>query len=144
MIQPLEPSPSANERTQQFIEQQAAQARGDVQNIFPTASQNLQAGFGAAADVFGQVIPQQVSAAQQGNMAAQQQMAAALPQIQNAILGLPTDFSAFQPQGINVDTSFAQTPMPQFQPAQAQQPQQQQQPQIDLAALLSGLNIGGF
>ena len=63
------------EAGQDFIRQGTAQARGDIQNIFPAAQQALQGGFQNAANIFGQAIPQQANVFQQGNVAAQQQIA---------------------------------------------------------------------
>jgi len=62
------------EAGQDFIRQGTAQARGDIQNIFPAAQQALQGGFTGAANIFGQAIPQQANVFQQGNVAAQQQI----------------------------------------------------------------------
>ncbi len=93
-----------NIAAQRFIEQQAAQARGDVLGIFPSAQQVRGAGFQGALDIIGQGIPEQLSAFQQGNIGAQGVTAQTLPQIQAAILGLPV--GGFSPVGINVDPSF--------------------------------------
>ena len=95
------------ERGIQATERAAAQARGDLFNLFPQARQDVMQGFQGALDVFGQTIPQQTQAFQQGNVGAQQALLAGLPQIQNALLGMPVDFSGFNPLSINVDTGFA-------------------------------------
>lgn len=93
----------------QFIREGVAQARGDIQNIFPAAQQALQGGFQGAADIFSQAIPQQANVFQQGNVAAQQQIAQGLPQFQNAIFGNAVDFSQFQPVQLQQpDFSFLQ------------------------------------
>ena len=109
----------ANTETQQFIEQQALIARGDALALFPQAQASRAAGFESALDIFRQTIPSQIDVFQQGNVGAQQALIAGMPQFQNAILGLPTDMSAFQPQRLNVDTSFTQQPVA---PPQQQQP----------------------
>ena len=97
------------EAGQDFIRQGTAQARGDIQNIFPAAQQALQGGFTGAANIFGQAIPQQANVFQQGNVAAQQQIAQGLPQFQNAILGRAIDFGQFQPVTLpQPDFSFLQ------------------------------------
>lgn len=134
---------AANARTTDLIEQATRQARGDVLALAPAAFENRNLGFQGALDVFGQTIPQQFGAFQQGNMQAQGALLAGLPQFQNAILGLPADLSGFQPQRIDVDTGFAQQQLPEFvQPQLAPAGQQQgaQPQQFDLSRLLAGRN----
>ena len=104
----------ANKETLALIKEQTGVARRDVQKLFGSAQDNLLTGAQSGLDVFGQTIPQQFSTFQQGNVGAQQQLISGLPQVNNALLGLPTDLSSFQPQQINVDTSFAQQQLPQF------------------------------
>jgi len=100
-----------------------AQARADAIPLFGAAQQNLQQGFQGALDVFGQTIPGQGDVFQQGNLGAQQQLLAGLPQIQNALLGGQVDFSQLQPTQINADFGFAQQQLPQFVNPFAPQPQ---------------------
>ena len=77
---------------------QAAQAaaRNDLFKLFPAAQQNAQQGYQGALDVFKQTLPQQANTFQAGNVAAQNQLLAGMPQYQNAILGAPVDYSRFQ------------------------------------------------
>jgi hypothetical protein len=105
---------AANESTQRFIESQGAQARSDAAGLFDASNINRNLGLQAGLDVLGQTIPQQFSTFQQGNVGAQQTLLAGLPQIQNAILGLPTDLSGLQPQSIDFNTDFAQQQIPDF------------------------------
>jgi hypothetical protein len=101
----------------------ADEAREDLFKLFPAAQQNAQQGFQGALDVFGQVVPAQQQAFQGGNLAAQQQILAGLPQIQNAILGNQVDFSQLQPfQSPQQDLSFLQQQLPQFIDPFAPQP----------------------
>jgi len=82
--------------------------------LFPAAQQNAQQGFQGALDVFGQSIPAQTGVFQQGNVAAQNQILAGLPQMQNAILGGQVDYSALQPTQLQMpDLSFLQQQLPQ-------------------------------
>ena len=102
-----------------------AEARKDLFKLFPAAQQNAQQGFQGAADVFGQSLPAQAQAFQQGNVGAQQALLAGLPQFQNAILGNAVDFSQLQPvQQQQPDLSFFQQQLPQafdpFSPNQGQ------------------------
>lgn len=117
------------------------QARADLFKLFPAAQQNLQAGFQGAADIFGQAIPQQANVFQQGNVAAQQQIAQGLPQFQNAILGNPVDFSQFQPTQLQQpDFGFLQAQVPQavdpFAPVMG--PQQDIAPQQNTFPIFGG------
>jgi len=89
-------------------------AEGQLMDIFPAAQQNLAQGFQGALDVFGQSLPAQTQAFQQGNIGAQQQLLAGLPQIQNALFGNQVDFSQLQPTQIQPDLGFAQQQLPQF------------------------------
>ena len=108
----------ANKETLALIERNTQQATRDNTRLFGAAQDNLLAGAQAGLDVFGSTIPQQFGAFQQGNVGAQPPLIRGLPQVNNAILGLPTDLSSFQPQRINVDTSFAQQQLPQFTTAE--------------------------
>ena len=83
---------------QAFTEQQLGQARSDVTTLFPEAQRVQQRGFQGALDIFGQAVPEQARLFQGGNVAAQEQLLAGLPQIQRAILGLPTDFGTLRQQ----------------------------------------------
>jgi len=125
------------EAGQEFIRQGTEQARRDIQNIFPGAQQALSGGFQGALDIFGQAIPQQANIFQQGNVAAQQQIAQGLPQFQNAILGRPIDFGQFQPTQLQQpDFSFlSNVQLPQLQNPFAPPEQIGPQPQN---------NFGGF
>lgn len=107
----------ALEQAQVFTREGVAQARSDVNELFPQARQDLQQGFQSALDVFGQTIPQQVEAFTGGNVAAQQALLSGLPQQQAAILG---GQSALQPLNVQPfqfqpDLSFAQQVLPQIQ-----------------------------
>jgi hypothetical protein len=83
-----------------FTEQQQAQARADLQHLFPQAQQRQQQGFQGALDAFKTTLPAQTQAFSQGNQQAQGTIAAGLPQIQRALLGLSNDFSGLQAQNI--------------------------------------------
>ena len=92
----------------------AAQGRRDVTSGFEAAEEGRRRGFSSAADFIGGNIGTQIRPSQQGNVAAQQQIARGLPQIQNAILGLPTDLSGFQAKQIGQPGDFnIQNPFPQ-------------------------------
>ena len=105
---------AANAAAQRFIEQQAGQARQDVIGLSAGSEGNRDLATQAALNIFGQTIPQQINAFQGGNFGAQQAILGGLPQIQNALLGLPVDFNALQPTMLDVDTSFAQQQLPEF------------------------------
>lgn len=115
--------PRAEGTPEQKVGQRFAQARLDLTGILPLAQESAQLGSQAALDVFGQAVPQQLQAFQQGNVAAQQALLGGLPQIQAAILGQPTDLSALQAQQLQIDPSFVQQQLPEFQTGIAPLPQ---------------------
>lgn len=130
-----------------------AQGRQDVIGGFAGADEARRGGFSDALSFLGGAPSQQIAPFQQGNVAAQQQISRGLPQIQNAILGLPTDLSGFQPQQIGQPADF-NFDLSGFQrPAQPQLTQQEQLQQFissqlsgnghPLSGLFNGFNIGG-
>lgn len=94
------------------------QARGDLFNLFPSAEANSQKGYQSALDVFGQFMPQQAQTFQQGNMAAQNQILAGMPQAHNALMGGAVDYSQFQPTQLNYDSNMFQQQLPDYQNSQ--------------------------
>lgn len=102
----------AFEQAQEITNQFAEQARGDVMSLFPQAQQTNLAGYQGALDVFNQSAPQQMQMAQQGNQNAQAALLAGLPQMNNAILGAPIDYSALQPQSVSYDQSLFNQQLP--------------------------------
>jgi hypothetical protein len=86
----------AGDKASGQIAASTAQARGDLFKLSPAAQQNAQRGYQGALDVFSQSLPQQAGQFQAGNVAAQNQLLAGMPQFQNAILGAPVDYSQFQ------------------------------------------------
>lgn len=104
-----------NARNEAFIAKQAQKARKDLIPLFNAAQNNLRLGAQSALDVFGQTLPRQQNVFRAGNIEAQKQILAGLPQIQNAILGREVDLSALQPKGVSVDQSFIHQTAPQFQ-----------------------------
>ena len=111
----------------QYVVDQAAGGRIDLLDMWPRAEANRNMGYQSALDVFGQTMPQALSTFQQGNVGAQGALLAGLPQIQNAIYGLPTDLSGMQPQAIQYDPSYTQQQLPDFFGAQAPPPDAAQQ-----------------
>lgn len=92
-------------------------ARGDVFGLADLATGNRNQGIQASLDMFGQSIPAQLSSFLGGNTGAQDAILAGVPQVQNAILGLPTDMSGLQTQQLPVDMSMFQQQPPEFQNA---------------------------
>lgn len=87
--------------------QMANQARGDVSRLFGDASKVRGETFGNTMDFLNQGIGSQITPFQQGNMAAQNQVARGLPQIQNAIMGNPVDLSGFQAMQIGQPSDYS-------------------------------------
>jgi hypothetical protein len=86
----------AGDKASQQLAASTSQAKSDLFKLFPAAQQNAQRGYQGALDVFNQALPQQAGVFQAGNVAAQNQLLAGMPQYQNAILGAPVDYSQFQ------------------------------------------------
>ena len=70
-------------------------------------------GFQGALDIFGQSVPEQARLFGAGNVGAQEQLIAGLPQIQRALLGQQVDFSQFQPTTLTPNLAFTQQTLPQ-------------------------------
>jgi hypothetical protein len=119
-------SKDAGERASQQLNQSTAQAREDLFKLFPAAQQNTQQGYQGALDVFKQTLPQQAGVFQAGNVAAQNQLLAGMPQFQNAILGAPVDYSQFQATQLQQpNMNFANQQLQSVDPFAPQAPQQQ-------------------
>lgn len=131
------------------------EARKQVMALYPAAEESLNKGAQSALDVFGQFLPQQASVFQQGNMGGQQQLAAGLPQIQNALMGGTVDYSQFQPQEIQYDQGIFNQQLPDVQtsndalnPSAGMSAQQMPQPAPNFGQgalnFFSGGNNGSF
>lgn len=94
------------------VEAAAAQARGDAIPLFGGAQESQRLGFQSALDVFGQSVPEQARLFGAGNVGAQEQLIAGLPQIQRALLGQNVDLNRFQPVQLTPDLDFAQQTLP--------------------------------
>jgi len=106
----------ASDASLAYTKQAADEARADINRLFPQAQQAGQQGFQGAMDVFNQSINPQMQAFQGGNVAAQNQILAGLPQMQNAILGNPIDYSQLQAyEAPQQDLSFMNQQLPYFQ-----------------------------
>lgn len=108
----------ANARARYALQQGAGKGIMDVNKLFPAAREQADLGFQGALDVYGQSVPSQINAFQQGNVGAQQQILAGLPQMQNAILGGNVDYSALQPMQVNADLGYLNQQLPQSSPMQ--------------------------
>lgn len=129
--------------SQEFIREGIREGRADINRLFPEAQQMQQAGFQGALDIFGQALPQQANVFQQGNVGAQQALLSGLPQMNQAILGGPIDYSALQPQTLDFDPSVFQQQLPTGIVGAIEQTQQAAQPQQPVTGGILG-NLGGF
>lgn len=122
----------ANQKSQAWIEQMAALGRGDANALYPAGDYARNTGINAAMALMGQSMPAQMGMFQDGNVSAQMQLLAGMPQYQNAILGQPVNNQALQPyRSAMPDPSSYRTQLPDFgQPQQpaAGQPWQWQNP----------------
>lgn len=140
---------AANQRTQEYIERMAGLARGDANALYSAGDYARNQGINAAMALMGRSMPTQMGMFQDGNVSAQMQLLAGMPQYQNAILGMPVNNQALQPyRAAMPDPSSYRVQLPDFGQPQApapgqswqwQQPQQAQgiNPQM-LSMLLGG------
>jgi len=114
-----------NDISRNFIDRQYGVARNDISSAYAPMSQALTGGFQGAADVYGQMAPQQLNALSQGNQNAQQNIMSGLGAYQNALMGNPVDMSSvFKPQRITYDPSMFQRQLPQAPQYAPQMPPQ--------------------
>lgn len=114
----------------------AEAAKFDINRLFGKAEETREAGFGRTLDFLAGAPERQIDPFQRGSRAAQETTAAGLPQVQRAILGLPTDLSRIKPRSIEGDFNI---PVPERTPAA---PPSQDQQLADLIARISG-SVGG-
>lgn len=127
---------AANEQNKQLFSGLSTQAQDQSRSLYGAADANRNISFQQILDLLGGVIPQQLSAQQQGNVGAQQQLINGLPMFQDAIMGRPVNMAALQPTRINYDTSFARQQLPQFRTSEQALARP---PQPDLSTLLAGV-----
>ena len=87
-----------NSENSAFIKEQAQKARNDAIPLFNASRKANRSGTQAGMDALGKSTMQQIDTSARGNYFAQEQMLAGLPQVQNAILGMPVDMAALQPK----------------------------------------------
>lgn len=90
------------ERSGAQIQRAGDLARADVQRIFPQAQGDLLAGASGAATILGQGVTEQQRLLSAGNLGAQGTLGGGFSQVQNALLGIPVNQQAFQPQGVEL------------------------------------------
>ena len=137
-----------SERAAQVTAESADKARRDVMNLFPSAQQDLLAGYSGAFDLVGQGIPEQQRLVSQGNLQAQQTTGQGFDQVRAALMGLPVDTANFAPQGAQMSQPI-QNPMAGMFGNIAQQQQTRQadalagiQSNRDLMAAVGGEELG--
>ena len=84
----LKEQQKANDRSQQFIREQAALARGDANYLYPAGDAARNQGISAAMGLMGRALPEQMRMFQGGNQAAQLHYMQGQPQYKNDILGM--------------------------------------------------------
>jgi len=110
-------SSKASASASAITKEAADRAKKDSTKLFSQAREDSQRGFQGALDVFSQSLPAQTQVFQQGNIAAQEQLLAGLPQFQNAILGGNIDFSQLQPTQVQTpDLGFFSQTLPGLAP----------------------------
>ena len=87
---------AGQESAAQAVMRANARARGDAIPLFASAQQNALAGFGGSLDLLGQITPERMRLAQQGNIGARDTLIGGQQQFQNAILGGNVDLSGLR------------------------------------------------
>lgn len=118
-----------NASNEAFIKEQAAKARSDSIPLYDASRGALRDGTQAGLNTLGTAMGQQIDTSARGNYFAQEQMLAGLPQVQNAILGMPVDMGALQPKILHPERNLDSMINPQM--ADQRMP--------DLAASLGGV-----
>jgi hypothetical protein len=97
----------AAEEAQAGLVAAGGKARKRLKSGHNLAQKDLFGGSSGAFDVMNQSFGGQQQALSQGNLNAQNTISSGLPQIQNALMGTPTNYSAFDPRGVTLNESFA-------------------------------------
>lgn len=100
--------------SQAYIDKAIKDARSDIFKLYPAAQQSRQQGLQSGLDLFRQAYPAMTQAFQGGNVAAQNQLLAGLPQMNNAILGRPVNLGGLQSIALQ-QPNFQIPQAPQFQ-----------------------------
>jgi len=87
----------ANAASKAYTEAMAKQSAAQANYLYSQGDYARNTGINAAMGLMGNNMPTQMGMYQNGNVAAQQQLLAGLPQYQNAILGMPVNNNALQP-----------------------------------------------
>lgn len=128
-----------NRDSRALFQNLGTQAQDQATALYGASDQNRNITLNQILGLLGGSIPQQLSARQQGNVGAQQQLLAGLPMVQAAIMGQPVNMGSLQPTRINYSTDFARQSAPQFMTTQQALARPAQQPtQPDLSAMLGG------
>lgn len=99
----------ANREAVQLIERNTKQARGDAFNLFGQASDTRRAGYESALDLLKGLPTRQFNIVNQGRQNMQDTFLEGHNQVQNALMGLPTDLSGLRKDPISMNyTAFLQ------------------------------------
>jgi len=117
----LDAQEDQNAANQAFIREQAAQAREDAVPLFDSAQRNREIGAQGAFDTQGLSTRQQIDTTGRGNYFAQEALLGGQQQVQNAILGLPTDMGGMQARLLHPERNLEgmfNTQVPEFERSQ--------------------------
>jgi len=95
-----------NQETLDLLERQTELGRRDITKTADPAIQAMTQGQQQSIDMYGQSVPEQFRAVQQGNQNAQNQLISGGNQMYNALMGKPIDGSAFQVRNVNPDFGY--------------------------------------
>jgi hypothetical protein len=114
---------AANREAADFAREMAAQARGDVMQYVPKGNMAARQGFQSAFDLTTKTAPRMMDATRGGHIRAQEALLAGLPQMQNALMGLPVDLSGLNVSSFGAGDAdiFRDAPLPNFMPGPGSQ-----------------------
>jgi hypothetical protein len=117
----------ANAEARKYIEQQTARAREDAMRYTPRGVDAARDGFRSAFDLATRAAPASMGAMRGGHIRAQEALLAGLPQMQNALMGTPTDMSGLNVSNLGSGAAnvIKNTKLPEFMSGPSAQAQQE-------------------
>lgn len=91
----------SNDAQLQYLAASEQKARDEANRLYPEAEEARNQGYQRSMDFLSGAQQPIMNAMQDGNVGAQNVLAGAAPQMQNAILGGPVDYSFMQPQRLD-------------------------------------------
>ena len=95
-----------NRENRSFVERELLQSRQDMMELFGMAQGTVRDATNRAGGVITEMYPQLAGISQDANVHAQQANVDGLQQYQNALMGVPLDYSTYKPYKANYNTDY--------------------------------------